>query len=102
MWLSGLRLTESFVLHWDRGDGLRVELGGRRPMLAIPAECEKGNRGRMLPITPDFAEFLLKTPDAERRGSIFRPLLLSAFEPHAAEEILDTLVEMAAEVHQAN
>jgi integrase len=46
-------------------------------MLRIPAECEKGHRDRLLPITPDFAEFLLKTREADRRGPVFRPLLLS-------------------------
>ena len=28
-----------------------------------------------LPITPDFAEYLLATPEAERHGPIFRPLM---------------------------
>jgi integrase len=77
LWLSGLRLAESLVFYWDRGDGLRVELDGRRPMLRIPAECEKGHRDRLLPMTPDFAEYLLRTPEADRRGPVFRPLMLS-------------------------
>ena len=60
LWLSGLRLAESLNLYWDRPDRLCIELGGERPMLRIPAECEKGHRDRLLPITPDFAEFLLR------------------------------------------
>ena len=32
-------------------------------MLRIPAECEKGHRDRLLPITPDFATFLLTIPE---------------------------------------
>jgi len=35
LWASGLRLTESQALTWDRQDGLRVDLSGRRPMLRI-------------------------------------------------------------------
>ena len=77
LWLSGLRLTESFEVYWDRNDRLCVDLEGKRPRLRIPAELEKGHRDRMLPITPDFAEFLLATPEAERRGPVFRPLMPS-------------------------
>jgi integrase len=46
-------------------------------MFRIPAACEKGNRDRVLPITPDFAEFPLTTPEANRRGQVFRPLMPS-------------------------
>ena len=31
----------------------------------------------MLPITPDFAEYLLATPEDQRRGPVFRPLMPS-------------------------
>ena len=77
LWLSGLRLAESFQLFWDRSDRLCVELDGRRPMLRIPAELEKGNRDRLLPITPDFAAFLLETPEHERHGRVFKPIMPS-------------------------
>ena len=36
---------------------------GKRPMLRIPAALEKGNRDPLLPMAPEFAEFL-----AEARG----------------------------------
>jgi integrase len=77
LWLSGLRLAESLQLYWDRSDRLCVELRSRRPMLRIPAECEKGHRDRLLPITPDFAAFLLTTPEADRHGRVFRPMMPS-------------------------
>ena len=77
LWLSGLRLTESLEVYWNRPDRLCIDLTGRRPRLAIPAELEKGNRDRLLPITPDFAEFLLATDPADRRGPVFRPLMPS-------------------------
>lgn len=40
-----------------------------RPMLRIPAVLEKGNRDRLLPIAPEFAEFLLTTPEDQRTGT---------------------------------
>jgi hypothetical protein len=35
------------------------------------AEAEKGRRDRKLPLTPDFADWLLQTPHAERYGLVF-------------------------------
>jgi integrase len=77
LWFSGLRLGESLTLYWDRDDApggecLEVDLSHKRPMLRIPAGLEKGNKDRLLPIAPEFAEFLLATPEAERRGSVFQ------------------------------
>jgi len=74
LWLSGLRLAESLELSWDRDDKLRVDLQpSELPMLRIPAELEKGNRNRLLPMAPEFAEFLQATPEAERTGYVFNP-----------------------------
>lgn len=72
LWCSGLRLQESLELYWDRDDKLSVDLSGEHPMLRIPAELEKGNRDRVLPMAPEFAEFLLKTPESNRRGRVFK------------------------------
>ena len=65
LWLSGLRLEESLELYWDRDDQLCVDLSGKRPMLRIPGELEKGNQDRLLPMAPEFAEFLLATPTVD-------------------------------------
>ena len=72
LWLSGLRLAESLELYWDRSDRLCVDLTGEYPMLRIPAALEKGNQDRLLPLTPDFAEFLLSTPEDQRAGRVFK------------------------------
>ncbi len=74
LWLSGLRLAEAHQLGWEDRHGLHVDLVGEFPMLRIPAEMEKGNKYRQLPITPDFAALLLATPEAERTGHVFNPL----------------------------
>lgn len=72
LWLSGLRLSEALSLRWDDApDAIVVDLSGRRAMFRIPAAAEKGNRDRILPVAPEFAEFLEATPNAERIGSVF-------------------------------
>ena len=71
LWLSGLRLEESLVLTWDGDSAIRVDLGGRFPRFRIYAEAEKGHKDRLLPMTPDFAEWLLRTPEADRYGPVF-------------------------------
>ncbi|PQO44218.1 tyrosine-type recombinase/integrase [Blastopirellula marina] len=74
LWLSGLRLNEAIDLNWGGGKGIVVLLDLPKPMLMIPAEAEKGNRDRLLPITPDFAEFLRAIPENQRRGKVFKLL----------------------------
>ena len=71
LWLSGLRLGEAVNLSWDMDDKLTVDFNSRRPMFRIPGEMEKGNQDRLLPMTPDFAEFLETTPQDDRTGLIF-------------------------------
>jgi integrase len=72
LWASGLRLSESLSLRWDAKPGaLVVDFSGRRPMMRIPAESEKGGQDRLLPIAPEFAELLDETPESERHGRVF-------------------------------
>jgi integrase len=71
LWLSGLRLDESLRLSWDDDAPIWVDLSGRHPRLRIYAEAEKGRRDRLLPITPDFAQFLLQTTESSRTGLVF-------------------------------
>ncbi len=75
LWDSGLRLSESLTLRWDDApESIVVDLNGRRPMLRIPAEAEKGNQDRLLPITPEFATHLKSVPESDRRGRVFKLL----------------------------
>jgi integrase len=75
LWTSGLRLSESLTLRWDAKPGvIVVDFSGRRPMLRIPAEAEKGNRDRLLPMTPDFATLLESVPESQRKGRVFKLL----------------------------
>jgi len=73
LWLSGLRLAESLELTWDDDAKLCLDFGGKHPTLRIPAALEKGHKDRVLPIAPEFALFLLETPEADRTGYVFNP-----------------------------
>jgi integrase len=68
-------------------------------MLRIPAACEKGNQDRVLPMAPEFAEFLLATPNDKRTGRVFNPLPLG--RPHG-ERLCDYRVsEIVARIGKA-
>lgn len=71
LWLSGLRLTESLELFWDRDDRLSIDFTHDRPMFRIAGDFEKGNRDRFLALSPEFAEFLEKIPAENRMGRVF-------------------------------
>ena len=70
-------MSEGLNLYWDRLDKLCIDLTGKRPTLRIPGECQKSGRDELHPLAPEFCEFLLTTPESERRGRVFRPLRLS-------------------------
>lgn len=73
MWLSGFRLGETFEVYWsrvERGHYI-IDLDSDRPKMRIDARSEKAFCNRVLPITPDFAEFLRLVPVGEREGRMF-------------------------------
>lgn len=74
LWLSGLRLQEALRLHWSDDRELCVDLSGEYPFLKIQAHAQKSRRAELLPIMPDFAEFLMAVPKHERKGYVFRPV----------------------------
>jgi integrase len=69
--LSGLRLGEALALSWDNGASICVDTSGKYPALLVTAEGQKSHRDELLPIAPEFAEFLLAVPNAERTGLVF-------------------------------
>jgi integrase len=72
---AALEIGEALELSWDRDDKLRIDLQpGEHPMMRIPRELEKGNQDRLLPLAPEFAEFLMETPMDKRMGFVFNPL----------------------------
>ena len=87
LWLSGLRLEESVILSWDEDAPFSIDLTGRRPAFRILAEAQKSGRDEVLPMTPDFAEFILKTPEAERVGPVFRPVAREGLDPMSPAKV---------------
>jgi integrase len=87
LWLSGLRLEESVILSWDEEAPFSIDLTGRRPAFRILAEAQKSGRDEVLPMTPDFAEFILQTPAAERVGLVFRPVIREGSDPMSPAKV---------------
>lgn len=70
LWLSGLRLGEALDLHWTNETRIRPDGN----FLRIPSESEKGNKDRILPMSPEFFEFLSETPKSQQKGFVFKPI----------------------------
>lgn len=69
--LSGLRIREALELWWDRPDCLHVTIEpDGRPYLCLHADLQKSHEDELLPITREFGEWLLATPEKERRGRV--------------------------------
>jgi len=88
LWLSGLRLGEALTISWDQDAPVSVDLSGRRPALRIFAEAQKARRDEVLPMTPDLAQFLAETPEAERVGRVFKLSRERGGEPIGAGGLL--------------
>lgn len=73
LWWSGLRLDEAMQLHWTDDRQLCVDFSGRRPMLRIKPNAHKSGKDCTLPMAPEFAAFLERTPEADRDGFVFNP-----------------------------
>lgn len=70
LWLSGLRLGEAVKLRWTPGNWPYID----GESLVIPAEFDKAHQDRRIPLPPDFAAWLQRTPIADRTGVVFQPL----------------------------
>ena len=95
LWLSGLRIGEAVRLSWDLDAGFMVDLGGRRPRFRIYSEDQKSRRDETLPMTPDFAQWLLSTfPEGEREGLVFK----LGVEEHEAVSVVSRIGKKAGVV----
>ncbi len=72
LYLGGLRLEESLILSWDDDAPFAVDLTGRHPAFRIDAKAQKARRDERLPMTEDFYNLLMETPEAERIGKVFK------------------------------
>jgi len=67
LWLSGLRIGEAVALSWTDGP-FQVDTTGKHPRFRIQGDGQKSGRAELAPMAPDFGEWILATPEAERRG----------------------------------
>ena len=72
LYLSGLRLRESLALSWDEDAPFAIDLTGRRPAFSIAAAAQKARRDERLPMTEDFYNLIMETPEADRTGPVFK------------------------------
>ena len=72
LWYSGLRLSESREVYWDRQDKIHLTKTGRYTVMKIPGELEKGHKDRMLPLAPEFVRLLKSIPKANQVGRVFK------------------------------
>lgn len=95
LWWSGLRLGEALELYWDRDDKLTINYSQERPVLYIPAELEKGNQDRFIPVAPEFAGFLDRTPQDQRAGRVFNPL---PYRATAKQSLLNQVSKIISQI----
>ncbi|MDA7937680.1 tyrosine-type recombinase/integrase [Pirellulales bacterium] len=74
LWYSGLRLSESREVYWDRQDKIHLIKSGPYTVMKIPGELEKGHKDRMLPLAPEFVRLLKSIPKANQTGRVFKLL----------------------------
>ena len=91
LWLSGLRLRESLLLSWDEDADFAVDLSGRHPRFRIAGKAQKSGQAQLLPMTPDFAEWLLDTPEEDRQGLVFSLSDDRTGRPLGARAVGDTI-----------
>ena len=87
LYLGGLRLSESLTLSWDQDGPFQVDLTGRRPAFRIEAAAQKARRDERLPMTEDFYRLIMQTPEAERRGRVFKLDGLRTRTPITAQKV---------------
>jgi integrase len=85
LWLSGLRLGEGIALSWESDAPFAVDLSGQFPAFRIEGRAQKSRKTQRLPMTPDFAEWLLATPETERVGRVFTLINLVNGQPASVE-----------------
>ncbi|QDT73893.1 Phage integrase family protein [Lacipirellula limnantheis] len=106
LWLSGLRLQEACLLHWDGYRGHTIDMDGKRPMFIIRGELEKGRQDRRLPMAPEFVALLATVPLEARSGPVFRPQAKRRGGPtpslHRIGEVIAKIGEQAKVVVDAD
>jgi integrase len=87
LWLSGLRLSEAVALDWNDGPFV-LDTKGKHPAFYIEAAGQKSRRSEIVPVTPDFAEWILaESPEGQRVGKVFPLVDPKTGQPYAVHTI---------------
>lgn len=70
VWLSGLRLSEALLLSWDSPPVLVNLEAEPYPQILYYAEGHKARRDEAVPMTPELARWLARTPRDKRTGLV--------------------------------
>ena len=65
---SGLQLSESREVYWDRQNKIHSKKSGPYTVMKIPGELEKGHKDRMLPLALDFVRLLKMIPKKMKKA----------------------------------
>lgn len=68
--LTGFRVDELLQLSWNPGATWSIDCSHAIPLIRLVAEGEKAHRDRFQPITPEFWQLCLETPESSRRGYV--------------------------------
>ena len=95
--LGGLRLNEALTLSRDidAEDVSSVDMSGKYPMFAIPADADKSRKKNLLPMVPEFAHLLEAIPHDERTDNVF---CLEFKRTHEKETRSDTVGKQICKV----
>jgi integrase len=70
MWLTGMRLSEAMICSWT-SPPIKVNLDALPyPHIVYLIEGHKSRADNAVPMCPDFAEWLKRTPESERTGLV--------------------------------
>lgn len=96
LWFTGLRLGEAMKLSWTDDKDLLIDLEGKYPKFHIRALASKNGKDQRFPMSPEAAEFLLRTPKFYRYQFATNPSFNGRRAKLAeASRIVATIGEMA-------
>lgn len=69
LWLSGLRISEACKLSWNRREPFSIDATGQDYTIKIAKGADKSKKERVLPLAPDFQDWLRLHP--RKIGPVF-------------------------------
>lgn len=76
IWLTGLRISEVQKLSWDTGT-IQVDLEAKYAQLVFEVTGHRSRREERVPLAPEAAHRLRRTPPGDRRGPVCHGLPVS-------------------------